>query len=229
MQAFTGRRVDLPPLNIDRDQNKFSFLAFGGPVSSTRATEYMGGTTPTTTTTSQKPLFETNTVGNNLYDTFAKTGVFNERYKDIANPIAYGVDFNVVKPSSSFSHAPRYEKLGATGSDRPHYMVYTEKSDAYDTLGYQERWQQQNKGRRMENSVVSRLDDGECMQGQVMVNNQCFAVGKTGVSCPAGFVFDSESQFCVPRRTEAQQGAAARCLDPAATLNEKNECVVKMM
>lgn len=208
MQTFTNSRIDLPPLRVDENQSKYDFLAFGGPVSSMRAVEYMhGSSSSSTSTSSTTSLFETNSVGNNLFDTFGKTGIFDERYKDIANPVAYGVDYTVINPEKQL------------GSERPKFMVYTEKMKS-DNLGYQEQWK-----RVKERSTVSRLDDGECLQGQMMVNNQCFAVSTPKVSCPTGFVFDSESQFCVPLY-EKQQG---RCMDPNAKMNANGECEVKMM
>ncbi len=215
MQAFTGR-IDLPPLNVDQNQNKYDFLAFGAPVSSTRATEYMKAQS------SDSPLFTTNSTGNYLFNTFAKAGIFDERYKDIANPVAYGNDYTVITPEKQV-----VDNGAFASSERPHYMVYTEKSNAYEKLGYQDRWQR--KAQKTENSVVSRIDDSECMQGQMMVNNQCFATKKGNVSCPSGFVFDSESQFCVPDKRSEKQQATKRCLDPAAVMNEKGECIVKMM
>jgi hypothetical protein len=229
MQAFTTvTSKDLAPLE-QPDQKTFDFLAFGGPIESTKAVEYEHGKENKQTTSAPNeygPLFQTDSVGNGFYNGFASTSTFAMRYKDIANPVAYGDDYTVRSPEKTVAKKVMIEKAEGDNNtnERPRYLMYTEKTNGKkdDTFGYKETWKQ-----KKEQTVVTRVDDSECMRGQMLVNNQCFAISTPNVKCPDGFVFDNEAQFCVP--IKEKQSATTKCLDPNATMNAKGECVIKMI
>lgn len=102
-QSFsTQASRDFKPLQLNNtakvyDRRGINFLAFGGPTLKKETIEYQkADLSQYTAKSAEVPFKVTNLKDSPVLDnTFNKKGVFAFRYTDVANPVAYGDDYNM--------------------------------------------------------------------------------------------------------------------------------------
>jgi hypothetical protein len=204
----------LNPTAVEYSYKGTDFLAFNKPLSSQPVVEFAhaessapynwNGVWPGKLRVSQTDPM--------LVDTFAKPGVFNFRYKDVANPVAYGSDFQ-------YDYGPGRPGPGVVAAERAigdamdpmpppvrRQMIFTEKlradivnppENAYENYGYKETATWTRIGgspSAAEKSRVMDNDNNACGPNESWVDGQCFAGQHAVASCPPGYTYRSDGQ-----------------------------------
>lgn len=228
LQLYTApRQLEPLPLNptaVQLNQRGTNFLAFNRRLSSEPAVEFatgesqagLAGAGPTWPGVWPGGLKVRDT-DPELRHSFAKPGIFGFRYKDVANPIAYGSDYNIDfgpgKPGPGVVAAERANgipvdptMLDPMPPPAPRQMIFTEKStgmlpdpaNAYATYGYKEtaEWLPgaNRAARRMEKTRVMDMDSNQCAPGDSQVNGFCMPSNNARVSCPPGWTYGPDGQ-----------------------------------
>jgi hypothetical protein len=211
----------LEPLRLNPTAVQFAkrgtnFLAFNKPPSVEPAVEFATAQSPSWPGVWPGKL-EVRDTDPELRHSFAKPGIFGFRYRDVANPVAYGSDYNIDfgpgRPGPGVVAAERMNGVAADVLDPmppppARQMIFTEKesallnppANAYRTYGYQESatWMMQRDGSRaaVERSRVMDMDPNQCSPGESLVNGFCFQGPRAQPSCPPGWQYNSADHQC---------------------------------
>lgn len=229
IQVF-GPVRQLEPLRLNSTAVKYNFdgtdfLAFNKPLSSQPVVEFAHAESPVPYNwegvwPGKLRVKQTDPM---LVDTFAKPGVFNFRYKDVANPIAYGSDFQYDfgsgRPGPGVIAAERATGDTAAMYDDPmpppvrRQMIFTEKikekmkayngpvanppEHAYENYGYKETTTWTRNGASQSSAEKTRVmsnDSVGCEPNDSWVDGQCFAGQNAVASCPPGYRYHDDGQ-----------------------------------
>lgn len=145
IQLFGGQTRQFEPLRLNSTAVEYNFrgtdfLAFNKPLSSQPVVEFAHGEQHSKMPYSWEGIWpgmlKVRQTDPMLTSTFAKPGVFNFRYKDVANPIAYGsdfqYDFGAGRPGPGVKAAERLMGDGGNVDDpmpppARRQMIFTEK------------------------------------------------------------------------------------------------------
>lgn len=242
IQVF-GPVRQLEPLRLNSTAVKYNFdgtdfLAFNKPLSSQPVVEFAHAESPVPYSwegvwPGKLRVKQTDPM---LVNTFAKPGVFNFRYKDVANPIAYGSDFQYDfgsgRPGPGVLAAERAMGDTAAMYDDPmpppvrRQMIFTEKMKAYDgpivnppdhayeNYGYKETttWTRNGADQSVERTRVMGDDSSACGPGESWVDGQCFNGQPAVASCPPGWRYHDDGQCHRDSETASSLAASSSTL-----------------